>query len=267
MASGGAPRAGTALVTGAPLLLLDEPTVGADPQTRTALLAAVRARAAAFGAAVLYTTHYLPELAELGATLAVARAGRIIARGWQDSLTRGLPGELRLRRAEAGQQAPRACPRRWRGRATTRAGNGEVRITSVEPAAWPTVRRSPRAAWLCTCLTSGGPTWTTSTDPCPAGRCPMPRESAGRTAALIRVNTVLLLRDPGALISRMILPLAFLVLLHPLYLEAAQGRSGGIAQAVIATRGDLLAARAEHRRRRDPHGPDGAHLGARVSNT
>jgi ABC-2 type transport system permease protein len=62
----------------------------------------------------------------------------------------------------------------------------------------------------------------------------MPREAAGRTAALIRVNTVLLLRDPGALISRMILPLAFLVLLHPLY-EAAQGRSGGIAQAVIAT--------------------------------
>ena len=62
----------------------------------------------------------------------------------------------------------------------------------------------------------------------------MPREAAVRTAALIRVNTVLLLRDPGALISRMILPLAFLVLLHPLY-EAAQGRSGGIAQAVIAT--------------------------------
>jgi ABC-2 type transport system permease protein len=62
----------------------------------------------------------------------------------------------------------------------------------------------------------------------------MLREGAGRTGALIRVNTVLLLRDPGALISRMILPLAFLVLLHPLY-EAAQGRSGGIAQAVIAT--------------------------------
>jgi ABC-2 type transport system permease protein len=62
----------------------------------------------------------------------------------------------------------------------------------------------------------------------------MPREAAGRAAALIRVSTVLLLRDPGALISRMILPLAFLVLLHPLY-EAAQGRSGGIAQAVIAT--------------------------------
>ena len=62
----------------------------------------------------------------------------------------------------------------------------------------------------------------------------MPREAAIRTAALIRHNAVLLLRDPGALASRMILPLAFLVLLHPLY-EAAQGRAGGITQAVIAT--------------------------------
>jgi ABC-2 type transport system permease protein len=62
----------------------------------------------------------------------------------------------------------------------------------------------------------------------------MPHEAAIRTAALIRHNTVLLLRDPGALVSRMVLPLAFLVLLHPLY-EAAQGRSGGTTQAVIAT--------------------------------
>jgi ABC-2 type transport system ATP-binding protein len=61
-------QAATAMVGGAPLLLLDEPTAGADPQTRAALLAAVRARAAA-GAAVLYTTHYLPELADLDATL------------------------------------------------------------------------------------------------------------------------------------------------------------------------------------------------------
>src|SRR5580658_7304561 len=89
-------QAAVALVGGAPLLLLDEPTAGADPETRAALLAAVRARAAA-GAAVLYTTHYLPELADLGATLAVARAGQIIARGSQDDLVRGLPGELRLR--------------------------------------------------------------------------------------------------------------------------------------------------------------------------
>jgi ABC-2 type transport system ATP-binding protein len=79
-------QAATAMVGSPPLLLLDEPTAGADPETRSALLAAVRARAAA-GTAVLYTTHYLPELAELGATLALVRAGAVIARGTQEELT------------------------------------------------------------------------------------------------------------------------------------------------------------------------------------
>jgi ABC-2 type transport system ATP-binding protein len=86
-------QAATALVAPRPLLLLDEPTVGADPQTRQALLSVVATRAAA-GAAVIYTTHYLPELTELGATLAVARAGRIIARGSQQELLADLPGEV-----------------------------------------------------------------------------------------------------------------------------------------------------------------------------
>ncbi|WP_182875847.1 ABC transporter ATP-binding protein [Microbispora sp. H10670] len=88
-------QAATAMVGSPPLLLLDEPTAGADPETRSALLAAVRARAEA-GAAVLYTTHYLPELVDLDATVALARAGRVVARGTQRELTRGLPGELRV---------------------------------------------------------------------------------------------------------------------------------------------------------------------------
>lgn len=88
-------QAAAALVGGPRVLLLDEPTAGADPQTRAALLAAVRARAAA-GAAVVYTTHYLPELVDLDATLAVARAGRVVARGGRAELTADLPGEIRV---------------------------------------------------------------------------------------------------------------------------------------------------------------------------
>ncbi|MFC4585318.1 ABC transporter ATP-binding protein [Sphaerisporangium corydalis] len=96
--SGGQQRraqAATAMLHRPALLMLDEPTAGADPETRKALLDAVAARAAE-GAAVVYTTHYLPELADLGATLAVARAGRIIARGTAAELLGGLPGEVRL---------------------------------------------------------------------------------------------------------------------------------------------------------------------------
>ena len=78
-------QAATALIARPPLLILDEPTVGADPVTRSALLDVVRQRAAE-GAAVVYTTHYLPELTELGATIAFARDGRVVARGRQDEI-------------------------------------------------------------------------------------------------------------------------------------------------------------------------------------
>jgi ABC-2 type transport system ATP-binding protein len=96
--SGGQQRraqAACSMIGNPPVLLLDEPTVGADPQTRRALLAAVRARAAA-GAAVVYTTHYLPELVDLGASLAIVHSGRIVRRGSQSSLLSGLPSHLRV---------------------------------------------------------------------------------------------------------------------------------------------------------------------------
>ena len=94
--SGGQQRraqAAVALLHRPRLVLLDEPTAGVDPQTRRALLAALRQRAAD-GAAIIYTTHYLPELADLQATLAVARAGRVIARGTAQQLLSGLPGQV-----------------------------------------------------------------------------------------------------------------------------------------------------------------------------
>ncbi len=62
----------------------------------------------------------------------------------------------------------------------------------------------------------------------------MRREGFRRTTALIRHNTMLMLREPGPLASRLVLPLAFLILLHPLY-EQAQGHGQGITQAVVAT--------------------------------
>jgi ABC-2 type transport system ATP-binding protein len=77
------------------LLLLDEPTAGADLETRQAMLDVVKQRAGE-GAAVVYTTHYLPELTELQATIAVAQNGRVIARGTYEELAKDLPGEVRV---------------------------------------------------------------------------------------------------------------------------------------------------------------------------
>lgn len=114
----------TVLVAQPPLLLLDEPTAGADPPTRQALLNVVRARAAA-GATVVYTTHYLPELADLDATLAVVKAGHVIARGNQKDLLSDLPGEVRIR-----VEGP--IPDRLR--ATGQVVDDELRIPSADPA-------------------------------------------------------------------------------------------------------------------------------------
>jgi ABC-2 type transport system ATP-binding protein len=62
------------------LLLLDEPTVGADVTSRAGILEIVRATAAA-GTAVLYTTHYLTELEQLDAEIAVLDGGVVAVRG------------------------------------------------------------------------------------------------------------------------------------------------------------------------------------------
>jgi ABC-2 type transport system ATP-binding protein len=62
------------------VLLLDEPTVGVDPQSRVRLLELVRQQARD-GACVLYTTHYMEEAETLCDRLAIVDHGSIIAQG------------------------------------------------------------------------------------------------------------------------------------------------------------------------------------------
>jgi ABC-2 type transport system ATP-binding protein len=76
------------------VLLLDEPTVGVDPQSRVRLLDLVRAEAAA-GTCVLYTTHYMEEAEGLCDRLGIIDHGRLIAEGTLAEL-RGMLGERDL---------------------------------------------------------------------------------------------------------------------------------------------------------------------------
>jgi ABC-2 type transport system ATP-binding protein len=62
------------------VLLLDEPTVGVDPQSRVRLLDLVRAQAEA-GTCVIYTTHYMEEAEALCDRLAIMDHGKVIAAG------------------------------------------------------------------------------------------------------------------------------------------------------------------------------------------
>jgi ABC-2 type transport system ATP-binding protein len=86
-----------ALISRPPLLMLDEPTVGADIETRIALIGLVKDLAAA-GTAIVYTTHYLPEIEALDADVVLINEGRVIARGSVEELiAEHGSGELELR--------------------------------------------------------------------------------------------------------------------------------------------------------------------------
>ena len=67
------------------LLLLDEPTVGVDPQSRQRLFEMVETERDA-GACVLYTTHYMEEAERLCDSLAIIDHGKLIAQGTVDEL-------------------------------------------------------------------------------------------------------------------------------------------------------------------------------------
>ena len=72
------------------VLLLDEPTVGVDTQSRALLLEQVR-QIAQRGTAVLYSTHYMEEVSAVCQDIVVLNHGRVIASGNLHALLRGNP--------------------------------------------------------------------------------------------------------------------------------------------------------------------------------
>jgi len=78
------------LIGDPPVLFLDEPTTGLDPQARLEVWTTVR-ELAAQGTTVLLTTQYLDEAEQLADRIAVLHEGRIIAEGTLAELRRLLP--------------------------------------------------------------------------------------------------------------------------------------------------------------------------------
>jgi ABC-2 type transport system ATP-binding protein len=67
------------------LLLLDEPTVGIDPQSRHFILDAIK-RINAQGTTVIYTSHYMEEVESLCDDIGILDGGRLIAQGTLEEL-------------------------------------------------------------------------------------------------------------------------------------------------------------------------------------
>ncbi len=86
---------GAALLHEPAVVIMDEPTVGIDPQSRRHILDHVKALHAA-GLTVLYTTHYMEEAAELSDRIAIMDQGRVIAHGTHSELIEQVGGRTRI---------------------------------------------------------------------------------------------------------------------------------------------------------------------------
>jgi ABC-2 type transport system ATP-binding protein len=83
------------------LLLLDEPTVGVDPQSRNAILESIAALGRE-GMAILYTTHYMEEAERLCDRIGIIDGGEIRAEGTQKELVALIGQRDQVRLALAG---------------------------------------------------------------------------------------------------------------------------------------------------------------------
>jgi ABC-2 type transport system ATP-binding protein len=86
---------GIGLLHGPKLLVLDEPTVGVDPQSRNAILSSV-ADLESEGMAILYTTHYMEEAERLCDRIGIIDEGRIQAEGTRRELVELIGGRDRV---------------------------------------------------------------------------------------------------------------------------------------------------------------------------
>ncbi|RCX23456.1 ABC-2 type transport system ATP-binding protein [Fontibacillus phaseoli] len=75
------------------IVIMDEPTVGIDPQSRSHILETVRQLNREKGTTVLYTSHYMEEVEQLCSRVYIMDHGRIIASGTTDELRRILSSE------------------------------------------------------------------------------------------------------------------------------------------------------------------------------
>lgn len=105
--SGGMKRrlnVGCALTHDPELIIMDEPTVGIDPQSRNHILESVR-RLRERGTTILYTSHYMEEVQAIASRVLIMDKGRIIAEGTVDELVERIQVEERVT-VEVGEPTP-----------------------------------------------------------------------------------------------------------------------------------------------------------------
>lgn len=76
------------------MIIMDEPTVGIDPQSRNHILGSIR-KLRDDGATIIYTTHYMEEVEEISTRILIIDHGVVIASGTKEELKDRLADERR----------------------------------------------------------------------------------------------------------------------------------------------------------------------------
>ncbi len=114
------------------LLLLDEPTVGVDPQSRHAILESVAALAGE-GISVLYTTHYMEEAERLCDRVGIIDEGRLQAEGTRRELVASTGDRDRVRLAGRGDLTGAAATLRQHPEVEdATVGDGDVLVSVAD---------------------------------------------------------------------------------------------------------------------------------------
>ena len=124
---------GIALLHRPQLLVLDEPTVGVDPQSRDAILAAVEELAGG-GVSVLYTTHYMEEAERLCDRVGIIDHGELVAEGTRRELVAMVGQQDRVTLAVDGDAAAVAAVLRDRSEVSTATSSGQTVELHVDEA-------------------------------------------------------------------------------------------------------------------------------------
>jgi ABC-2 type transport system ATP-binding protein len=114
------------------VVIMDEPTVGIDPQSRRHILDHVK-ELNRQGMSVLYTTHYMEEAEELSNRIAIMDKGKIIAGGTRDELVRMVGEQARIDLTVTGE--PAGAAEAWRtveGVSQSTAAQGRVEVLAAD---------------------------------------------------------------------------------------------------------------------------------------
>ncbi|HEX7473346.1 MAG TPA: ABC transporter ATP-binding protein [Candidatus Limnocylindrales bacterium] len=114
------------------LLVLDEPTVGVDPQSRNAILTSVE-RLSAEGMGILYTTHYMEEAERLCDRVGIIDEGHIVAEGTRRELVALVGGHDKVTLVASGDvRAGAAAAQAIEGVRTATAHDAGIDLLVVE---------------------------------------------------------------------------------------------------------------------------------------